>query len=103
MRLPFKSTLLLICLLAPLIVSTTPESLAAPAQAPSEGFAHSAIRTIWQRDDGSASGKRTWLWGPGPFYTDYEPYTAAPQGNHLVQYLDKGRLEINDPDADPSS
>ena len=43
------------------------------------------------------------MWGPGPFYTDYEPYADAPEGNHLVQYFDKGRLEINDPKADPSS
>jgi hypothetical protein len=50
---------------------------------------------------GRASG--TWLWGPGPFYTDYEPFSNLPQGNHLVQYFDKGRLEINDSAADPSS
>jgi hypothetical protein len=43
------------------------------------------------------------MWGPGPFYTDYEPYRDTPEGNHLVQYFDKGRLEINDPKADPKS
>jgi hypothetical protein len=46
---------------------------------------------------------RTWLWGPGPFYTNYEPFEDAPEGNHLVQYFDKGRLEINDPSGDISS
>ena len=43
------------------------------------------------------------MWGPGPFYTDYEPLTGAPEGNHLVQYFDKGRLEINEPRGDQSS
>jgi hypothetical protein len=43
------------------------------------------------------------MWGPGPFYTNYEPYTEAREGNRLVQYFDKGRLEIDDPDADPRS
>ena len=43
------------------------------------------------------------MWGPGAFYTEYEPYSGTPQGNHLVQYFDKGRLEINDPQGDKSS
>jgi hypothetical protein len=43
------------------------------------------------------------MWGPGAFYTEYEPYSDAPEGNHLVQYFDKGRLEINDPQGDKSS
>jgi hypothetical protein len=74
--------------------------------APTEGFASSQMRAVWQRDDGPvASGQvsRTWMWGPGPFYTDYEPYADTPGGNHLVQYFDKGRLEINDPNGDTNS
>lgn len=74
--------------------------------APSEGFASPRIHAVWERDDGPvASGKvkRAWMWGPGPFYTDYEPLTGGPEGNHLVQYFDKGRLEINAPNADPNS
>lgn len=79
---------------------------AAPLQAPLEGFAHAAIRQIWERDDAVvASGRATrpWMWGPGPFYTNYEPFTGTPGASHLVQYFDKGRLEINDPDADRGS
>src|SRR5258708_6563440 len=74
--------------------------------APPEGFAAAQIRAVWQRDDGPvASGRvaRTWIWGPGPFYTNYEPYREAQEGNHLVQYFDKGRLEINNPDGDKNS
>lgn len=77
-----------------------------PALAPPEGFADSAIRAVWQRDDGAvASGKssRPWMWGPGPFHTDYEPLDGSPGSAHLVQYFDKGRLEVNDPAADPGS
>jgi hypothetical protein len=74
--------------------------------APSEGFAGAQIRAIWQRDDGPVAAQsvgRSWMWGPGPFHTDYEPFSNLPQGNHLVQYFDKGRLEINDPNGDTSS
>lgn len=76
------------------------------AAAPSEGFSDPQIRAVWARDDEVvASGKvqRAWMWGPGPFYTDYEPLSGSPEGNHLVQYFDKGRLEVNDPDGDQSS
>lgn len=43
------------------------------------------------------------MWGPGPFYTNYEPYAGTPGASHLVQYFDKGRLEINDPAGDENS
>lgn len=71
-------------------------------QAPPEGFADSAIKAVWQHDDGvvaSGASSRPWVWGPGPFHTGYEPDTDAPGGSHLVQYFDKGRLELNDPNA----
>lgn len=77
-----------------------------PTVAPPEGFADPAIKAVWQRDDGAvASGRssRTWMWGPGPFHTDYEPFAGSPGSAHLVQYFDKGRLEVNDPTANPGS
>lgn len=85
--------------------STPPSASAiAPAQAPPEGFAHPAIRTRWESDERDArAGSGTWMWGPGPFYTNYEPFAGLPEGNHLVQYFDKGRLEINDPGGDRNS
>ena len=91
---------LLSCLLVPM--QSTKRAEAAGV----EGFAHPAIRTRWSHDDGAVangSAARPWLWGPGAFYTTYEPYEDTPQGNHLVQYFDKGRLEVNDPAADRSS
>jgi hypothetical protein len=44
---------------------------------------------------------RTWIWGPTP-YTDAftEQYADSPGGERLVQYFDKSRMEINDPDAE---
>jgi hypothetical protein len=103
------SLVLAIVLIASLILTTgaAPNTAAlAPLTAPPEGFAHKAIADLWTRDDGPvASGRasRPWMWGPGPFYTQYEPYVDGPEGNHLVQYFDKGRLEINDPSADAAS
>ena len=40
---------------------------------------------------------RSWVWGPAGFKTDNEPYEDAPGGKRLVQYFDKGRLELNNP------
>src|SRR5438105_7012365 len=102
----YKRVLCLAVVVCVAIGSMPSPGSATPMWAPTEGFAAPQIRAIWQHDDGPvASGQvlRTWMWGPGAFYTDYEPYADAPQGNHLVQYFDKGRLEINDPSANASS
>jgi hypothetical protein len=73
----------------------------------SEGFADPAFRALWQQYDGAvASGQvsRGWFWGqPVPFGAEEEPYAESPGGKRLVEYFDKGRMEINDPKADPSS
>jgi len=94
-------------LLCAVIIAVSIGATISPARAaPAEGFAAPQIRAIWQRDDGPVANQsvsRSWMWGPGPFYTDYEPFSDLPQGNHLVQYFDKGRLEINDPNGDTSS
>jgi hypothetical protein len=67
-------------------------------------FASSAIASVWQAADGQVGkgASHSWIWGPGAFLTTYEP-AATASGNHLVQYFDKGRLEVNDPNADPNS
>jgi hypothetical protein len=96
------SVCLLVVLVAVLQAWPPPVALAAPP----EGFASPYIGDVWRRDDGPvASGQvsRTWMWGPGPFYTNYEPFEDAAEGNYLAQYFDKGRLEIADPGADPKS
>ncbi len=100
--------LLLIALLLPAVPAVPAAAAAAPALAPAppEGFADPAIRQTWAATDAAvAAGKstRTWMWGPGPFYTTYEPMAGTPTGTHLVQYFDKGRLEVNDPGGDRAS
>jgi hypothetical protein len=98
--------ILTICLLAPTLASWGLLSPRLAAAAPPEGFASAYIRAIWQRDDGAVAAgsiSQPWMWGPGPFYTNYEPDADAPEGNHLVQYFDKGRLEVNDPNGDVRS
>jgi hypothetical protein len=46
---------------------------------------------------------RSWLWGPVPFAVANEAYAESPTGKRLVEYLDKGRMEVNDPSADRAS
>ena len=71
-------------------------------------FAHPAFRRVWDRTDSLvASGQvsRTWFWGPEPRAAAQEQYVDAPSGTQtrLVQYFDKSRMEINDPNADPNA
>jgi hypothetical protein len=83
----------------------------APSQAPSQQsaaitFADPAFQSTWQRTDlpvqnGKAS--RSWLWGPTSIFSGYEPWAQSPGGKHLVQYFDKSRMEVNDPNGDRSS
>ncbi len=59
------------------------------------------------RTDGpvqNGSVERSWLWGPEPVSTvRKEPYRNAVDGQRRIQYFDKGRMEINDPEADVTS
>ena len=46
---------------------------------------------------------RSWFWGPAPFTPAlYEWYRESPGNARLVQYFDKGRMEITDPASDPN-
>jgi peptidoglycan/xylan/chitin deacetylase (PgdA/CDA1 family) len=60
---------------------------------------------IWERADLLVHLRQTdrgWTWGPAPVSTMIEPYRQAAGGKRLVQYYDKGRIEINDP-TDPGN
>jgi len=69
--------------------------------------ANSSFLATWQRTDlpvidGLAT--RTWMWGPEAFTGEMsEPYAESPGGMRVVQYFDKSRMEITDPEADPNS
>ena len=71
------------------------------------GFADPAFERVWTRTDSLVAGgavKRSWYWGPQPNTGKViEDYVEGPKGQHLVQYFDKSRMEINNPDADPNS
>src|SRR5207253_7441220 len=64
-----------------------------------------AINKVWQRTDYPVQvGKvaRTWVWGNRIAATT-EPMAESPGGSREVVYFDKARMEINDPNANPSS
>jgi hypothetical protein len=70
------------------------------SHAQNEGFADPAFRQVWQRTDLPVQqGKvaRSWVWGPAPGRSLREPFAESPGGTHLVQYFDKARMEINNP------
>ena len=88
--------------LASLLVIIT---LLLPLAAQAASFADPAFEALWQRTDALVQqGKvaRTWLWGPAASASRTEPYRDSPQGQRLVQYFDKSRMEINNPQATPN-
>ncbi|HEY0069206.1 MAG TPA: hypothetical protein VGE04_04475 [Chloroflexia bacterium] len=65
-------------------------------------FADEAFQTLWTRTDelvDNGSVKRSYFWGPTPGFRAFEEYTEGPGGQHLVQYFDKSRMEINNPNG----
>src|SRR5438477_4548146 len=65
-------------------------------------FADPAFRTAWERTDGPVAAtaiERGWVWGPAPGRSLTEPFAGLPGNSHLVQYFDKGRMEINNPNG----
>jgi hypothetical protein len=71
-------------------------------------FADPAFARTWVRTDGPVIGgavARSWIWGPEPRTGAItEPYRDAPGGARLVQYFDKSRMELTNPQgnaADP--
>jgi hypothetical protein len=79
---------------------------AIPGPAAAESFADPAFSKVWERTDylvSLATIERSWYWGPSPFFTAHERYGPNAADNRLVQYFDKSRMEINNPNADPKS
>jgi hypothetical protein len=75
--------------------------------AQSNTFADPAFQRVWERTDtlvAQGKVKRSFYWGPqansGPLQEDY---AEGVGGKHLVQYFDKGRMEVNDPGADKNN
>lgn len=98
---PFRHLVLL--LLAILLILPASRMIAAPLRslAPTPN-----VTLRWAADDATiAAGaeNRTWTWGPQIFRSGPEPYAEGPNGARNVWYLDKARMEITNPGADPDA
>ena len=82
-------------------------ALLLPAPGLAQSFASPSFQALWaQTDEPVAAGmvNRAWLWGPGPITeARQEPYAESPGGTRLVQYFDKGRMELNAPNGPVTS
>jgi hypothetical protein len=89
----------------PLPTIPVPAGLYQPGGGPF-AFAHPAFERVWDRTDGPVKQgqvSRTWFWGPSPNTPGLtEPYREGAGGTHLVQYFDKSRMEVNNPQANPN-
>ena len=93
--------------MAALVVTSLTLPLAPASAQERAEFANDAFQSRWARTDRPvATGvtQRSWLWGPGPNSIGIdESYADSPGGQRQVQYFDKSRMEINDPNADRDS
>ena len=90
---PFAATIISVAVLSTLLL---------PIAFSQAQFAHPAFQSTWARTDGliaSGSVTRPWVWGPVPGQSATEPFAGLPGNSHLVQYFDKGRMEVNNPSA----
>lgn len=73
---------------------------------PLRGFADSSFQRVWERNDKPVAvqrAARSWMWGPGGLMARTEGYLQSASGLRQVQYFDKGRMEVNNPQGDRSS
>lgn len=73
---------------------------------PIQGFADSAFEQVWRRNDQPLAEQRTvrsWAWGPHGLMARTEGYLQSASGLRQVQYFDKARMEVNNPNGDRKS
>jgi hypothetical protein len=77
------------------------------AGAAAEEFGKAAFRRVWERTDYPIQQgvvERSLVWGPEPFTPVLnEVYANSPAGHREVQYNDKSRMEINNPDRNTNN
>src|SRR3712207_3648421 len=89
------------------LVAILASFVASVPAARAEPVANDPFQRTWDRTakpvaDGAVT--RTWMWGPAAFTGELsEDYAESPDGKRTVQYFDKSRMEITDPNADQSS
>jgi len=94
--------LLMVTMLPPALPSSPPASAAPAAQDVPPDI--TPFTNLWDRTDSlvaTSRVKRSWFWGPQAFWTTRELYVDDPTGTQtrLVQYWDKSRMEINNPNG----
>ncbi len=66
-----------------------------------------AFHRVWEGQDRTVTEQvsgRSWTWGPAPISGELrETFVEGLAGRRTVQYFDKSRMEINDPNADPNA
>jgi hypothetical protein len=87
---------LVMCAICALLTNAPVASANPP---PPETFAFYRWWEHWDQPVLHGVATRTWLWGSGLGHIGSEPYNGGMRG---VEYYDKGRMEINDAQADPN-
>jgi hypothetical protein len=99
MQSPIKrsSSLIALALLCALALQTMPAA-AAPFDGTRLAFADARFADAWSRTDAeTVRGGRSWYWGPAPWFDYAEFYREGENGLRTVQYFDKARMELNNP------
>jgi hypothetical protein len=88
---------------APVAAAQTPTPVPSGQSAQDREFADPAFYKVWYHTDWQVlmgKVKRSYFWGPGVLSDGLmEPYAQGLGGTHLVQYFDKSRMEINNPNG----
>lgn len=75
---------------------------AAPWSGNRNQFASPRFQQVWDAADrpvAQGQTSRSWTWGPSPWLDYREFYRQSPNGLRQVQYFDKSRMEINNPNT----
>jgi len=70
------------------------------------GVGNPAFARVWDRQDLAVEQQvsgRSWTWGPTVSGAAREAFAEGVDGQRVVQYFDKSRMEINDPTGDPNT
>src|SRR5688572_17472091 len=81
-------------------------TLAAGVEAQRPPLQTTPFERVWQRADlpvAEGRAERSWTWGPRSLETRFEQLVEGKNGMRQVEYYDKSRMEINNPDSDPNS
>ncbi|MEI6043445.1 MAG: hypothetical protein WCS37_03530 [Chloroflexota bacterium] len=92
-----RSGIFLFAILTLILPCLASETSAAPT------FGDTSFQQTWERTDKLLTEQtnvgRGFVWGPDSIFSGKEAYTEASGGQRIVQYFDKARVEINNPQA----